>query len=139
MSAPLHRDQLAAMYDGDTADVMLHQYLGWRALHSQGRGLNSVMLRQLGPDLDVYDPREGEIMANLVLGWNFGDGHLHGESLIAALQKRCQYEPGEVIVVYAESEPIGNGRQEYGVMDAAVGIVERGSWAVAEACTCTSR
>ena len=133
MSAPLHRDQLAAMYDGDTADVMLHQYLGWRALHSQGRGLNSVMLNQLGPDLDTYDPREGEIMANLVLGWNFGDGHLHGEGLIAAVQKRCQYEPGEVIVVYAESEPIGNGRQEYWVMDAAVGIVERGSWAVKDA------
>jgi hypothetical protein len=133
LSAPLHRDQLAAMYDADSADVMLHQYLGWRAMHSQGRGLNSVMLSHLGPDMDRYDQREGEILANLLLGWNFGDGHLHDQRLVAAVQARCQYAPGDLIVVYAESEPLGNGRQQYWVMDAAVGIVERGSWSVRDA------
>jgi Transmembrane protein of unknown function (DUF3556) len=38
-----------------------------------------------------------------------------------------------LIVVFAESEPIGNGRQEYYVLGAAVGVVERGSWAVTDA------
>ena len=36
-------------------------------------------------------------------------------------------------MVWIESEPIFSGRQEYWVMDAAVGIVERGSYAVADA------
>jgi hypothetical protein len=64
---------------------------------------------------------------------NFGDGHLHNQRLIEAVQKRCRFAPGELIVVWAESDPIGRGRQEYWVMDAAVGIVERGSWAVKDA------
>jgi hypothetical protein len=131
--APVQKDQLSAMTDPDTADVTLHQYLAWRALHSQGRGLNSVMSNQLGPDIDVYDLREGEILCNAVVGWNFGDGHLHGQVLIEAIQKRCRFAPGEFVVVYAEAEPLGNGRQQYWVMDAAVGIVERGSWAVKDA------
>lgn len=131
--ADVQVDQLATASDRDTAIMTLHQYLAWRALHSQGRGLNSVMLDQLGPDLDVYDLREGELIANVVLGWNFGDGHLHGQPLVEAIQKRCRFVPGELIVVYAEAEPIGNGRQQYWLMDAAVGIVERGSWAVKDA------
>lgn len=131
--APVQKDQLTVMYDADTAVINLHQYLAWRSLHSQARGLNSVMLNQLGPDIDVYDLREGEIMCNAMIGWNFGDGHLHDQRLIEAIQKRCRFGPGELIVVYVESEPIGNGRQEYWVMDAAVGIVERGSWSVADA------
>ena len=131
--ASMQKVQLTEMFDADTADVTLHLYLSWRALHSQGRGLNSVMGETLGPDLDTYDLREGEISANAIIGWNFGDGHLHGEDLIRAIQRRCRFEPGEFIVVWVESEPLGNGRQEYWVMDAAVGIVERGSWAVRDA------
>ena len=131
--AAVQRDQLTEMFDAETAIVTLHQYLAWRAMHSQGRGLNSVMACQLGDDLDVYELREGEILCNAVIGWNFGDGHLHDERLIEAIQSRCQFAPGEFIVVYAESEPIRNGRQEYWVVDAAVGMVERGSWAVADA------
>ena len=131
--APMQKDQLTAMFDADTADVTLHQYLSWRALHSQGRGLNSVMVNQLGADIDAYDPREAELMCSAIVGWNFGDGHLHNQTLIDAIQKRCQFAPGELIVVWAESDPIGRGRQEYWVMDAGVGIVERGSWAVRDA------
>jgi hypothetical protein len=131
--AKMQKQQLAEKYGADVAEVSLHQYLAWRAMHSQGRGLNSVMMHQIGPDIDVYTIREGEMAANAMLGWNFGDGHLHGRTLIEAIQKRCQYAPGEFVVVYAESEPIGRGRQQYWVMDAAVGIVERGSWSVKDA------
>ena len=131
--APVQKDQLTEMYDADTAYVNLHQYLAWRAMHSQGRGLNSVMLRQLDGDMDTYDLREGEILCSAMIGWNFGDGHLHDHTLIEAIQRRCDFAPGEFIVVFAESEPIGNGRQQYWVMDAAVGVVERGSWAVKDA------
>ena len=53
--------------------------------------------------------------------------------MIEAVQRRCRFAPGELIVVWAESEALGSGRQEYLVIDAAVGVVERGSWAVRDA------
>ena len=130
---PLQKAQLTDIYDEDTAEVVLQQFLGWRSMHSQARGLNSVMMNQLGDDIDVYTPREAEFMCNNILGFNFGDGHFHNEYMLEAVQKRCQYSPGEFIVVWVESEPILGGRQEYWVWDAGVGIVERGSWSVKEA------
>jgi hypothetical protein len=131
--APMQKDQLAPMYGAEAAEVVLQQVLGWRSLHSQARGLNSVMINQLGQDVDRYTLREAEFSCNAIVGFNFGDGHFHDQRLIEAIQRRCQFAPGEFIVVWVESEPIGNGRQEYWVMDAAIGIVERGSWAVAVA------
>src|SRR6185312_11376015 len=106
------------------AEVVLQQPLGWRAMHSQGRGLNSVMMNQLGADIDTYTLREAEFSCNAVVGFNFGDGHLHDHRLIAAIQRRCRFAPGEFVVVWVESQPVGDHRQRYWVMDAAVGIVE---------------
>ncbi|WP_320670114.1 DUF3556 domain-containing protein [Patulibacter defluvii] len=128
----MQRDQLEEMYGFHEAEVVLHQLLGWRSLHSQGRGLNSVMWNTLGKDLDHYTLREAEFSCNAVIGWNFGEGHLHDDRLITALQERCNFAPGEFIVVWVESEPYGNGRQQYHVIDAAVGVIERGSWSVQE-------
>lgn len=130
--ALMQKDQLSSIYGEREAEVIMQQMLGWRSLHSQGRGLNSVMINHLGDDIDVYTLREAEFCCNAIVGFNFGDGHLHNENLIAAIQKRCRFAPGEFTVVWVESEPVGSGRQQYWVMDAAVGIVERGSWAVRE-------
>jgi hypothetical protein len=132
-AAPMQKDQLTEMYGEREAEVVMAQVLAWRAMHSQGRGLNSVMINQLGKDIDTYTLREGEFACNAVVGFNFGDGHLHDHRMIQAIQTRCQFAPGEFIVVWAEAEPLGNGRQEYLVIDAAVGIVERGCWVVKEA------
>jgi Transmembrane protein of unknown function (DUF3556) len=103
------------------------------AAFSLDRGLNSVMMRQLDQDIDTYTLREAEFSCNAIVGFNFGDGHLHDQSLIKAIQRRCQFAPGEFIVVWVESEPVWQRRQQYCVMDAAVGVVERGSWAVRDA------
>jgi hypothetical protein len=131
--AAMQKVQLAETYGAEAAAVVMQQTLGWRAMHSQGRGLNSVMLNQLGDDIDSYSLLEAEFACNAILGFNFGDGHLHDHKLVAAIQKRCRFAPGEFIVVWVESEPVGSGRQRYWVMDAAIGIVERGSWAVKDA------
>jgi hypothetical protein len=131
--APMQKQQLTAIYGEEAAEVVMQQLLGWRALHSQGRALNSIMMNQLGRDIDTYTLREAEFSCNAIVGFNFGDGHLHKESLIESIQRRCHYAPGEFLVVWIESEPIFNGRQQYWVMDAAVGIVERGSYVVADA------
>jgi hypothetical protein len=133
--ALMQKDQLqpALKISEPEAEVVMHQLLGFRSLHSNGRALNSIMIRQLGEDIDRYTPREAEFSCNAVIGFNFGDGHLHNHRMIEAIQSRCRFAPGEFIVVWMESEPILNGRQQYWVMDAGVGIVERGSISVREA------
>jgi hypothetical protein len=134
-SALMQKDQLQLKrpllgYEEPVAETMLTIFLAWRSLHSQGRGLNSVMMNQLGEDIDTYTLREAEFCCNAIVGFNFGDGHLHNRPLIEAIQKRCQFAPGEFIVVWVESEPVFSDRQKYWVMDAAVGVVETGTWSV---------
>jgi hypothetical protein len=91
------------------------------------------MMNVLGDDIDTYTLREAEFSCNAIVGFNFGDGHLHDQHLIRAIQKRCQFAPGEFIVVWVESEPVWGGRQKYWVMDSAVGVIETGSWSVNDA------
>ena len=137
-AAPMQKDQLQIKapllgYDEQVSEILLNMLLAWRSMHSQARGLNSVMIRHLGQDIDTYTLREAEFSTNAIVGFNFGDGHLHDQSLINAIQNRCQFAPGEFTVVWVESEPVWHGRQQYWVMDAAAGVVERGSWAVKDA------
>jgi hypothetical protein len=102
-------------------------------MHSHGRALNALLPHAV-EDVDAYDAREGELISNIVNGWNFGDGHFHGRQLLEAVQKRCGFEPGDVRVIVLESEPAvgGRGRQQYEIYDAATGLVETGSVAVAD-------
>lgn len=131
-------DQLQRMaptpYPRDEADVTVQKAIAWRSMHSQGRGLLSAMYEHLD-DIDGRTVREGEFMCNTILGWNFGDGHLHDERLIAAVQKRLRLQPGDLVVAICESQatPWKTGApQQYRVIDAALGVVERGSWQVAD-------
>jgi len=126
-------NQLAHTYGPEVADLVMHQTLGWRAMHSQGRALNSIMINQLGSDIDRYTLREAEFSTNCIVGFNFGDGHLHDEKFIASIQKRCGFAPGEFIVVWIESQPVHKSFQRYLVIDAAIGVVERGTYEVADA------
>lgn len=111
------------------AEVLLQMGLGWRALHSNGRGLFSIMLQHV-PDVEQRTLREGEIVCNTLVGFNFGDGHLHDERLIAAVQEQAHFEPGELIVVWAESQPITRYSQDFKIIDAALGVVATGRWSV---------
>ncbi|MGH3951884.1 MAG: DUF3556 domain-containing protein, partial [Pseudonocardiaceae bacterium] len=81
-------------------------------------------------DVEAYDVREGEFVAGSLLGWNFGDGHLHNEQFIQAVQERCQFAEGEVRVIILESQPIQRQRQHYRIVDAATGLIEEGYVAV---------
>jgi hypothetical protein len=126
-------DQLQAMgYPAPVAEVTMQQTIAWRTMHSQGRGLFSLLLKHI-PDVDRWTIREAEFACNSVIGFNFGDGHLHNEDLLNAIQKRCGFEPGEFIVVWVESQPIHKKTQEYKVIDVATGVLERGTWKVADA------
>lgn len=126
-------EQLQAMgYPAEVAEITMQQTIGWRSMHSQGRGLYSLLYKHL-PDIDRWTIREAEFACNSLIGFNFGDGHLHNEDLITALQTRCGFEPGEFLVVWVESQAIHSKVQHYKVIDAALGVIERGTWNVAEA------
>jgi Transmembrane protein of unknown function (DUF3556) len=126
-------DQVALTYPRPVAEVLLSLPLGWRAMHSQGPALFSLMSKHLGHDLDRYTLREAEFCCNTIVGFNFGDGHFHNERLIAAIQKRCNFGPGEFIVAWVESQPVNKDHQVYKVIDAARGVIERGTYRVADA------
>ncbi len=129
-SSPNSADQYVAFgWDPLTAEVFTQQVTAWRAMHSQGRGLYSVLLTCL-PDIDTRVVREGEMSCNTIIGFNFGDGHLHNEDLIRAIQSEAQFEPGEFVIAWVESQPIHKMTQEYKVIDAALGVIERGTWNV---------
>ncbi|GAB3681199.1 DUF3556 domain-containing protein [Saccharopolyspora sp. TS4A08] len=126
-------EQLEMMgYPPKVAEITLQQTIGWRSLHSQGRGLFSLLYTHI-PDIDRWTVREAEFACNSLVGFNFGDGHLHNEDLLAAVQKQCQFEPGEFIVVWVESQAIHSKVQHYKVIDVAEGVIERGTWKVADA------
>jgi uncharacterized membrane protein YkgB len=119
-------------YEPQWAEITAQRILGWRSLHSQGRGLFSVLLKNL-PDIDTRTVREGETMCNTLIGFNFGDGHLHNEVLIKAVQDEAQFAPGELVIAWVASEAFDSGVQHYKVIDAALGVIERGTWKVADA------
>ena len=132
-SVPIQVDQLAAMgYDPAVAEVTMQQTLAWRTMHSQGRGLLSLLIKHL-PDVDQRTVREAEFICNSLIGFNFGDGHLHNEDLINAVQAQARFEPGELVIAWVESQSVHHDYQEYKLIDAALGVIERGTWKVADA------
>jgi len=125
-------DQYRAIgVEPEWAEISLQQGIAFRSMHSQGRGLVSL-LRRL-PDIDRRTLREGEFVCNSLIGFNFGDGHLHDEDLIAAVQRQVGFAPGEVLVAWVESQAVHRDVQEYKVIDPALGVIERGTWRVADA------
>lgn len=126
-AAPLPYDALKAFYGEEQMTYPVWVGYAFRSMHTHGRALFSLVPRALGehdgPDVTMY---EGELVAGIVLGWNFGDGHLHGEQLAQALQARCGFAPGEVRIVLLEAQPIQRQVQRYRLHDPAVGQLEHG-------------
>jgi hypothetical protein len=113
----------------------MYQYMGYafRGFNSHGRAMFALAHRAMaGQDESEYVLTDGERICSTTIGWNFGDGHLHNEQLIEALQRRCQFEPGEVRVVLIDAQPIHRQRQEYRLVDPATGEFERGYVRVAD-------
>ena len=91
--APTLAKQLTPMFDEVTAWALVGRGLAFRAMHLHGRAFNELIPRAVD-DVEAYDARDGEIIAGIVLGWNFGDGHLHHHQLLEAIQERCEFAPG---------------------------------------------
>jgi hypothetical protein len=134
--ARLPSAQLETLYDERMATLLSHKVYAFRSMHTHGRALFGLVPRACGEERDTVTSRyalhDGEFVAGIALGWNFGEGHLHHEQLLEALQERCGFEPGEVRVIMLESQRFGDPRQAYRIVDGATGQMERGVVKVAD-------
>jgi hypothetical protein len=124
-AAPWIYDQLDRFYDRSTAVGLVGKVMGFRLMHLQGRAL-SVLIPKAVDRLEDYEYVDGELVAGLVLGWNFGDGHLHDERLLAAVQAQCGFEEGELRCIFVEAQPLGRRTLHWRIADAKSGLREEG-------------
>jgi len=137
-SARTPRRQVERLYGPGVFEGVLGRTQAFRSMHLHGRALNAALplaVRDLadiagnasGISLDDYEVVDGELVAGMVLGWNFGDGHLHNEQLLAAVQRACGFAPGDVRCLMLESQPMGSPALAWRVVDAATGPVVSGT------------
>jgi hypothetical protein len=120
----------------ETAQMYLYMGYAFRGFNSHGRALFTLAHRAMaGHNEDDYVLTDGERIVSTAIGWNFGDGHMSNEQLVAALQTRCHFEPGEVRIVMLDAQPIHHQTQNYRLVDAATGEFERGYVKVADMVT----
>ena len=96
-----------------------------RFMHFQGRPLLEALPVAVD-DIEEYDWLEGEVFGGMVLGWNFGDGHLNGDQLLSAIQPVCEFEEGDVRVISVESQPLFGPTIHWRVFDPVRGLIEEG-------------
>lgn len=123
--------QLDLFYDENTANSLLAKVIAFRCMHLHGRALQRLLPKTVN-DVEQYIWRDGELVAGVTLGWNFGEGHLHDEQLLAAIQKRCNYESGELRCIFVESQPMARPYLDWRIVDAKDGQIESGSISVKE-------
>ncbi|MHA7662338.1 DUF3556 domain-containing protein [Mycolicibacterium sp. HS_4_1] len=120
--------QLEKFYGSkEAAQIPMYMGYAFRAFNTHGRALFTLAHRAMaGYDEDDYVLTDGERIVSTAIGWNFGDGHMSNEQLVAALQERCRFEPGEVRIVMLDAQPIHRQTQQYRLVDAATGEFESG-------------
>ncbi len=123
--APRVQDQLRRFYDEDTITATISKVMAFRAMHLHGRCLQ-ILLPKAVDDIDDYEYLDGELVAGVVIGWNFGEGHLHNLQLLEAIQEQCEFEEGELRCIFVESQPMGGVGHAWTIADAATGVLERG-------------
>jgi hypothetical protein len=126
-AAPLLREQQERFLSAEQAVQADSGLLAFRTLHLQGRILGMLLPRATdGRPFQQYTYVDGEAVAGSVLGWNFGEGHLADERLIAAVQQQCHFEEGELRVICVEAQPILGSTLHWRIVDANRGVLEEG-------------
>ncbi|MGB5192470.1 MAG: DUF3556 domain-containing protein [Polyangiales bacterium] len=123
--APRLPKQLEGMLDEEQIIASISKVLGFRAMHLHGRCLQFLLPKAVDK-IDEYEYLDGELVAGIVIGWNFGEGHLHNMQLLRAIQEQCHFEEGELRCIFVESQPMGRGTHAWTIADAATGVRETG-------------
>ncbi len=130
-ASPTVMRQLEKFYDDATAKMLVSKVIAFRSMHLHGRALQLLAPKAVD-DIEQYEWRDGEIIAGIALGWNFGDGHLHNEQLLSAIQKRCSFASGELRCIMVESQPLGRPHMDWRIVDAKDGTIEKGRITIKE-------
>lgn len=128
-SAPTVMRQLENFYEQDIAESLVAKVIAFRAMHLHGRALQLLVPKAVD-DIENYTWRDGELVAGVALGWNFGEGHLHDEQLLNAIQKRCNYKAGDLRCIFVESQPFLRPSLDWRIVDAKAGEIEKGNISV---------
>lgn len=131
MTSPWIYQQLAHVYDRETAVGLVGRVMAFRLMHLHGRCLPHLVPRAV-PRLQDYEWLDGELVAGMALGWNFGEGHLHHEQLLASLQRQCGFEEGELRCIFVESQPLHRQQLAFRIVDAKSGLREAGAFRIAD-------
>ncbi|MGE0534847.1 MAG: DUF3556 domain-containing protein [Pirellulales bacterium] len=132
-AAPLLLEQLERFFAPARAVQIHESFNAFRSMHLQGRVLGLLLPRALeGRPSQDYTWVDGELVAGSVLGWNFGEGHLYDERLIAAIQSQCHFEPGELRAVCVEAQPLFGSTLHWRIVDANQGQLAEGYAELAE-------
>ena len=124
-TSPDLRKQLSYFYDEKTNNGILSRVISFRMMHLPGRALQDLIPKAVD-DIDEYYWQDGEFIAGEVAGWNFGDGHMQQETMLQSVQKRCNFDEGELRVIMVESPQFHNGRLHWRIHDAHAGLREEG-------------
>jgi hypothetical protein len=131
--ASMPQAQLERYYGKEEAQIPVYLGYAFRAMNTHGRALFTLANRAIPAGRESeYTIVDGERICSTAVGWNFGDGHMHNEQLITALQERCRFEPGELRIILLDAQPIHKQTQEYRLVDPATGEFERGAVNVAD-------
>eukprot|EP01062_Namystynia_karyoxenos_P073805 TRINITY_DN70636_c0_g1_i1.p1 TRINITY_DN70636_c0_g1~~TRINITY_DN70636_c0_g1_i1.p1 ORF type:complete len:622 (+),score=184.83 TRINITY_DN70636_c0_g1_i1:62-1867(+) len=114
-------DQVGTFFKSDVVMAAEWRQYAFRAMNLHGHLLPGFLRRVLrGGDMDDWRYSDGEVVAGVVLGWNFGDGYLHDKELLRVVQEYCGFEEGELYHMRIESCPTLIGRAyEWEIRDAA--------------------
>lgn len=125
-AAATMREQLEGMIDDEVEiDAVMMAMPAQRLQYLQGKVLFDAIPEAVD-NIDNYEWMEGEVVAGLALGWNFGDGHLNEMQLLNAIQEQCGFEEGELRVVMVESQPLFGKTMAWKTVDAVTGILTQG-------------
>src|SRR5246127_4236070 len=123
--ASMPQAQMERFYGSpEAAQIPLYMGDAFRGVNTHGRALFTLAHRAMaGHKEDDYVITDGERICSTAIGWNFGDGHMHNEQPINAMQERCHFSPGEVRVVLLDAQPIHKQTQAYRLGGGAAGGV----------------
>lgn len=126
-AAPLLYEQQRRYLSPADATLGDAVFLAFRTMHLQGRILGLLLPKATdGHPFSEYVYADGETVAGSVLGWNFGEGHLADERLVAAIQPTCRFEDGELRVIAVEAQPLLGSSLHWRIVDGKRGVLAEG-------------
>ena len=108
--------QIERLFDDEVAESAKQAVLAFRCMHLHGRELVQLLETEVS-DLSQYSIFDGEMMGGWILGWNFGDGHLHNQHLIKNVFGGEVLRADDVFLLTVESQPLQSSTLQWGLYD----------------------